>query len=130
MIQVKDSGAGIPTGQEKFLFQKFGQLNNKADSNKSNGKTAGQPHGTGLGLNLVKRFTELMDVHLWVANNKSGIGAVFSVCLPLISNSKVALLKRTISPSEISSSTKDSNGVPITIHNDIAQYRVLLVDGK
>uniref|UniRef100_A0A7S3LB42 histidine kinase n=2 Tax=Amphora coffeiformis TaxID=265554 RepID=A0A7S3LB42_9STRA len=127
IIQVIDSGAGIPAGQEKLLFHKFAQLKNKADSNKRNGKTAGQPHGTGLGLNLVKQFTELMDGHLWVTNNASSKGATFSVCLPLVSNDEVSLLRHTTSPSE-SSPIKDRIGVPVVIPKDTAQYRVLLVD--
>ena len=129
VIQVIDSGAGIPVGQEKLLFHKFAQLNNKADSNKSNGKTAGQPHGTGLGLNLVKQFTELMDGCLWVTNNPSGKGAIFSVCLPLVSNDAAALLRSTTSPSESSSSCK-TEFAPVVICKDTALYRVLLVDGE
>ncbi|WP_158799055.1 sensor histidine kinase KdpD [Pedobacter sp. L105] len=48
-IQVKDDGIGIPEADQKRLFEAFFRANN-----------TGNIQGTGLGLNIVKRYTELM----------------------------------------------------------------------
>ena len=48
-ITVKDNGIGIPEGEQKYLFEAFFRANN-----------TGNIPGTGLGLNIVKRYAELM----------------------------------------------------------------------
>lgn len=131
VFQVIDSGSGIPPGEEKSLFRKFAQLQNKDKGNKNGGKTAGQPHGTGLGLNLVKTFSRLLQGRVWVSNGTTeGTGAIFSVCLPLVSNMapksplRVSTPSREKSPKpgfEISSQSLTEKSIP--------RYRVLVVDG-
>ncbi len=49
-ITVKDSGIGIPESEQKYLFTKFFRAGN-----------AGNYQGTGLGLNIVKRYVELLN---------------------------------------------------------------------
>lgn len=48
-IMVKDNGIGIPKEEQKYLFEPFFRAHN-----------TGNIPGTGLGLNIVKRYTELM----------------------------------------------------------------------
>ncbi len=49
IVIVKDNGIGIPEADQKHLFQPFFRAHN-----------TGNIPGTGLGLNIVKRYTELM----------------------------------------------------------------------
>lgn len=130
IFDVCDTGNGIPPGQERFLFRKFGQLNNTSISVKKGTKTAGQPQGTGLGLNLVETFTQLMDGYIWVTNNAEK-GATFSFCLPLVSNEKETNLRDKHSTLAVDGPSR-SNGSPRPItksETSAARYRVLLVDG-
>lgn len=50
IITIKDQGIGIPTGDQPLLFKRFFRATN-----------AGNIQGTGLGLNIVKKYIELMD---------------------------------------------------------------------
>lgn len=50
VITVKDNGIGIPSEEQKNLFEPFFRANN-----------TGSIPGTGLGLNIVKRYVMLMD---------------------------------------------------------------------
>jgi len=117
------SGAGIPPGQGERLFKEFGQLNNKDKGKKLGAETAGQPQGTGLGLNLCLTFVQLMNGYIWASNN-SGPGATFSFCLPLVSNEKKQLQSQSSSGD---SSSPHKLGSP---SSHVANYKVPLVDGK
>lgn len=66
-ITVKDNGIGIPYEDQKNLFEPFFRAHN-----------TGNIPGTGLGLNIVKRYVELMDGELtyWSAINQ---GAKFKL---------------------------------------------------
>lgn len=66
-ITVKDNGIGIPHEDQKNLFEPFFRAHN-----------TGSIPGTGLGLNIVKRYVELMDGELsyWSAINQ---GAIFKL---------------------------------------------------
>jgi signal transduction histidine kinase len=66
-IHVKDSGIGIPEDEQKHLFQKFYRASN-----------ASSMQGTGLGLNIVQRYVELMGGQIGFTS-KSGVGTVFTV---------------------------------------------------
>ncbi|MCW5907497.1 MAG: PAS domain-containing protein [Chitinophagales bacterium] len=69
-IKVKDNGIGIPIEEQKHLFSKFFRAKNAADI-----------QGTGLGLNIVQRYVELLDGKI---NFESvpGEGTVFIVEFP------------------------------------------------
>jgi len=49
-IEVKDEGIGIPISEQKNIFERFFRAGNVLDF-----------EGTGLGLNIVKKYTELMN---------------------------------------------------------------------
>ena len=72
-FSVEDTGIGIPESKRKLIFYKFTQ----ADAS-----TARRYGGTGLGLSVSKRLTELMGGNMGV-NSQDGKGSTFWFTLPL-----------------------------------------------
>jgi PAS domain S-box-containing protein len=70
-IAVKDEGIGIPKADLKHLFDRFFRASN-----------AGQVQGTGLGLNIVKRYIELLGGEINFTSEE-GKGSTFTVTLAL-----------------------------------------------
>lgn len=68
IISVKDSGIGIPKEKQHLLFSRFMQIHFSSE-------------GTGVGLSLVKEFTEAHKGRVWYEENPEG-GSVFKVELP------------------------------------------------
>lgn len=57
IIEVKDNGIGIPVGEQKYLLEPFFRANN-----------TGKIPGTGLGLNIAKRYVTLMHGQIsWIS---------------------------------------------------------------
>ncbi|MGZ3862125.1 MAG: ATP-binding protein [Bacteroidia bacterium] len=75
IIRVKDSGIGIPESEQKNLFSKFYRA-----------KNATNIQGTGLGLNIVRRYVELMEGGISFTS-KLNEGTTFTVEFPQNSNS-------------------------------------------
>ena len=75
-ISVKDSGLGIPAEDMQHLFQKFYRVDDKNTRNMG---------GTGLGLYLCRRLTEIMGGRIWAESTYSK-GSTFYVELPRVSN--------------------------------------------
>jgi len=72
-ISVADTGKGISDEEKKHVFERFYQVNG----------TEMQPAGgSGIGLNLVKKFAELHGGKASAADNKGG-GSVFMVDIPI-----------------------------------------------
>lgn len=69
-MKVKDEGIGIPEEEQKNLFGKFYRAKNAIDI-----------QGTGLGLNIVKRYIELLDGNIAFVSRPNE-GTVFTVCFP------------------------------------------------
>jgi len=69
-LSIRDQGMGIPLDSQKHLFEKFFRANNAMNI-----------QGTGLGLNIVKSYVELLNgsVHF---TSQEGIGTEFTVALP------------------------------------------------
>jgi signal transduction histidine kinase len=67
---VKDSGAGIPSDEIPYLFDRFWQGQNNAQQ------------GTGLGLFVVQGIIESHGGKIWV-NSKLGVGSEFCFTLPV-----------------------------------------------
>lgn len=78
MVQVCDTGAGIPAGKLNDIFRPFYQLDHGVH---------GIEHGYGLGLNIVDRISQVLDLKLAVASQE-GRGSVFSLKVPLGSAAK------------------------------------------
>jgi CheY-like chemotaxis protein/nitrogen-specific signal transduction histidine kinase len=67
LFSVADSGIGIPQDSIEKLFRPFQQVDTS---------TTRRYGGTGLGLVICKRLTELMDGKMWV-ESKPGVGSTF-----------------------------------------------------
>ncbi len=68
VVSVKDNGEGIDAEIMPRLFTKF---------------TTKSFQGTGLGLYISKKIVEAHGGKIWAENNSDGIGATFSIFLPL-----------------------------------------------
>jgi len=69
-ISVKDNGIGIPEEDQKHLFERFFRAHNATNI-----------QGTGLGLNIVTKYTELMNGILEF-ESKENNGTTFTVIIP------------------------------------------------
>lgn len=74
LVQVQDSGPGIPPEHLPHLFDRFYRADTSRD------RATG---GTGLGLAIVKALVEGMRGRVW-AENGNGEGARFQVALPMV----------------------------------------------
>lgn len=72
LLQVRDSGPGIPENMHETVFERFRQLDDSAERRAS---------GTGLGLSIVREFITLLHGSIAVARAPEG-GAAFLVRLP------------------------------------------------
>lgn len=70
IISVKDNGTGIPAEDQAHLFEPFFRAGN-----------IGTIQGTGLGLNIVKRYVELMHGEISFKSNDKG--TTFEIALPV-----------------------------------------------
>jgi len=69
-VQVRDEGIGIPEDEQQNLFGKFYRASN-----------VNNIQGTGLGLNIVKRYVELLDGTISFTS-KQGFGTTFIIEFP------------------------------------------------
>lgn len=69
-LKVQDAGIGIPENDQKYLFEKFFRAHN-----------ANAIQGTGLGLNIVKRYLDLMGGNIDFSSEENR-GSTFTVRLP------------------------------------------------
>ncbi|MCP5049186.1 MAG: response regulator [bacterium] len=72
IIEVKDTGIGIPSDQQELIFENFRQ---------KDGQRTKKYGGTGLGLPISRRLVEMMEGKLTV-KSKPGHGSTFRVELP------------------------------------------------
>jgi signal transduction histidine kinase/CheY-like chemotaxis protein len=73
VIEVADTGPGIPAEHRELVFERFRQLG---------GGPGRAPGGTGLGLSIVRELTRLQGGDVTIADAPEG-GALFVVTLPL-----------------------------------------------
>ena len=106
-ISVSDNGMGIEAGDIPYIFDHFYQARNSGS-------------GTGIGLALVKAFTELHHGQANVTSEK-GKGSVFSITLPLKQKGEVSQQETQTTPPLID--TNENCGEPNTARylNDIIQ---------
>jgi signal transduction histidine kinase len=70
-FEVRDEGIGIPDSDQKYMFDRFFRASN-----------AGNVQGTGLGLNIVKRYVDLLNGSVSFTS-KHGEGTTFKVTIPV-----------------------------------------------
>lgn len=70
-ISVTDQGIGIPPDDLKHIFERFFRASN-----------ASNIQGTGLGLNIVKRYADLLRGRM-AFDSQYGIGSTFTITLPI-----------------------------------------------
>ena len=70
-ISVRDEGIGIPEDDKKHMFERFFRASNVTNI-----------QGTGLGLNIVKRYIDLLDGDLSF-ESEYGKGSTFTISVPL-----------------------------------------------
>jgi len=73
IIDVSDSGIGIPENQLSNIFERFYQVENSISKNNQ---------GSGIGLALTKEYVELLEGHITVKSSLD-IGTTFKVEIPL-----------------------------------------------
>jgi len=71
VFAVRDEGIGIPEADQKFMFDRFFRASN-----------AGNVQGTGLGLNIVKRYVDLLGGTISFTS-QYGQGTTFIVAFPI-----------------------------------------------
>ncbi len=103
VIEVWDTGCGIPQSQQQRIFDEFQRLQ---------GERPGQERGLGLGLAIVDKISSVLG-HKISVRSEPGKGSVFSVEVPLERHDRVA----------------DSLPVQVAIPSDNLQQRtVWLID--
>ena len=70
-IEIQDEGIGIPQSEVKHLFDRFFRASNAANI-----------QGTGLGLNIVKRYLDLLEGNI-IFTSIEGKGSIFKITLPI-----------------------------------------------
>ena len=73
LLEVKDTGKGIPTDQIPYIFDRFHQLEDSITQ---------QEGGTGIGLSLVAELIQLMNGEIKV-ESELGQGTSFTILLPV-----------------------------------------------
>lgn len=69
LIEVSDTGPGIPNNKQQYIFEEFTQLNTNPNDNSK---------GFGLGLNIVKRICAILDVKTTITKSDES-GTTFRV---------------------------------------------------
>jgi signal transduction histidine kinase/ActR/RegA family two-component response regulator len=116
-ISVIDTGVGIPRDFLPHVFEPFKQA--ERTMSKSHG-------GLGLGLAIVKRLVELHGGTVAVASEGKGLGATFTVSLPLAPTRQNEVLAAHDGPTIPASTTKaGQNELP-----SLSGLRVLAVDDE
>ena len=74
IIEIQDSGVGIPAAQQELVFQEFYQIGNDERD---------RANGLGLGLSIVKRICSLLQIKL-ALKSALGHGCRFTLCMPAL----------------------------------------------
>ncbi len=108
---VKDTGIGIPQDKIDRLFKAFSQVDSSTTRNYG---------GTGLGLIISRRLTELMHGKMWVeSNGDGGSNFFFTIIVKAASTSSKFTRKDQIQPTEL-------QGKRLLIVEDNATHRKIL----
>ncbi|AKB85760.1 response regulator [Methanococcoides methylutens] len=108
LVQVKDTGIGIPEEDCKSLFDSFTQ----ADGSHRRGYG-----GSGLGLTIVKHFVEMHGGNVWV-KSKPGSGSIFSFDIPIAASSPNPM--RSAAQVHAPEKTVDLDPDTGSVHSDVS----------
>jgi signal transduction histidine kinase len=75
-FSIRDEGIGIPMEDQRHMFERFFRASN-----------AGNIQGTGLGLNIVKRYVELLNGTISFASEYKK-GSIFTISIPVASDNR------------------------------------------
>ena len=75
IISVWDTGIGIKPEDQERIFETFEQVGSEDTRNQQ---------GTGLGLALTRRLTELHGGRIWLESEGEGRGSTFSIVIPIL----------------------------------------------
>lgn len=103
MLEVEDDGPGIPEWAKEEIFKPFVRLD----------RTRGT--GSGLGLDIVRRFAQLQGGRVWVESGS--VGALFKVSLPVMEAEQ--------SFTSIGSASADEGGGRAGKQDDVLRQRPL-----
>lgn len=112
-IIVEDTGIGIEQENIDKLFDKFERFDLQKNRN---------IEGTGLGLNIVKSFVELMDGTIEVTS-QYGKGSTFTICIP-----QIIVDSSAVGKIDIRSITEDRKAYKYTCDFTAPEARILVVD--
>jgi two-component system CheB/CheR fusion protein len=116
-IQVRDTGQGISPEFLPHVFERFRQ---------ADGSSTRSSSGLGLGLNIVKHLVELHGGTVEAESQGLGLGATFTVRLPLQTNLEENVPLRALEPVD---STRELE-VPVDNVPSLESVRVLVVDDE
>ncbi len=108
-IIIEDTGIGIPKNEISKLFTLFHQANNAFSVAQT---------GTGVGLYLVKKYTELHSGKVY-CNSELGKGSIFTVELPIITHSEMHF-----SPNKF----PNKGNIPFVLPNNTKKIKILIVE--
>jgi two-component system, sensor histidine kinase len=98
LVEVRDTGRGIPEDEQKRIFEEYVQLANPARQRR---------HGVGLGLAIVRRIDQLLGLQLFVKSS-IGNGSVFGFHLPITEQQAATTLVEPIIADAASFRTKST----------------------
>jgi len=101
---VADTGVGIPTEDQELIFQEFTQLDNPLQKHVK---------GTGLGLPLTRRLTELLGGQVSVVS-QPGLGSTFTAVIPAVFRRPPGL------PESLEVRETDTESMPVLVVEDDA----------
>lgn len=106
LLQVKDTGSGIPIDKQGKIFERFYQIDN-------------EHLGSGIGLSLVQRLVELHHGRIEL-ESREGLGSTFSVYLPTEES--------VYSPEEKTSGNETENEQQVYTTNNQGMYIIDIVN--
>jgi PAS domain S-box-containing protein len=109
VIEVEDTGPGVPLEDRDRIFEPFVQLGEEAVN-----------QGTGLGLAITRQFVQLMGGHISLGETAGGIGALFRVDLPL----------KEINAADLVKAIENDEGAVHHLEPGQPEYRILVVDDQ
>ena len=117
MIDVTDTGIGIPSDLHDHLFESFRQADNTYTR---------QFSGTGLGLALSRRLAKALGGDVQLVSSTSGVGSTFSVTLPL-EPLDGGDTHAAVSAASLNSKTSKLEGIKLLVADDFDDIRQLVV---